>query len=82
MIVKKEIIKLSIARPIPRVLMAGSFVLGIFIGAGMDLLIPQSTVNREGLPRAGEEPSSTYANQKTRRRTRPAGEQRVEAVPI
>jgi len=46
---KKEIKKVSIARPLLLTLIAGSFALGIFIGAGMGLFTPLSTVKSEGV---------------------------------
>ncbi len=55
---KKERKMVSIARPLLLTLITGSFALGIFIGAGMGLFTPLSTVKGE---RASEGREETFA---------------------
>ena len=54
MMKKKEIKKVLIARTLLLSLIAGAFALGIFIGAGMGLFTPLSTVKSESMSGGGE----------------------------
>ena len=51
---KRKINKVSIARPLLLILIAGSFAIGIFIGAGMGLFSPLPTVKSKSVSDGGE----------------------------
>jgi hypothetical protein len=49
-----KIKKVAIARPLLLILIGGSFSLGIFMGAGMGVFTPLSTIKSESVPEGRE----------------------------